>query len=305
MKTNGLLVALLLTLFATAVPAQDGEEKKPQAARPKPFPGPRSVWTAFYDRTKQAKAAAGAEREARLTEAGRLFDLSGVNSADRDRTGRQAADKLKFFLDRVASGVSDFWWEPKESDEAQYAWEAPDERGTVTMTRGADGNWRFSAETLSGVDDLLANVRGLDPKADNADASLLGESTIFYRYFSGWWLNRLWMLENWQWLMLLVLILAGVVAGAVFRFFVMSFSRRWARSRGVEITRGRRTGRPFALVAMAAFWFWGVPYLALPYTFDAAKMPAMRRCARSARCVSSSATSTPLRPRAARTATRP
>jgi len=276
MKTHGLLVALLLALFATAIPAQDAGEQQPEKAKPKPFPGPRSVWVAFYKSRRQAKAAEGAEREALLTEAGSLFDLSGVNPADRDRTGRQAADKLKAFLDRVATGVNEFWYEPETLDGDKYAWDAPDERGTITMTRGADGNWRFSAETLAGVDDLFENVRKLKPKASDADEHFLDESTIVYRYFSGWWLNRLWVLQNWQWMMLLALILAGVFAGAIFRFLVMAITRRWARSRGVELSRGRRTGRPFALVAMAGVWFWGVPYLALPQTFDAALIGTAR-----------------------------
>jgi len=256
MKTHGLLVALLLALFATAIPAQDAGEQQPEKAKPKPFPGPRSVWVAFYKSRRQAKAAEGAEREALLTEAGSLFDLSGVNPADRDRTGRQAADKLKAFLDRVATGVNEFWYEPETLDGDKYAWDAPDERGTITMTRGADGNWRFSAETLAGVDDLFENVRKLKPKASDADEHFLDESTIVYRYFSGWWLNRLWVLQNWQWMMLLALILAGVFAGAIFRFLVMAITRRWARSRGVELSRGRRTGRPFALVAMSGVFFF-------------------------------------------------
>ena len=147
MKTHGLLVALLLALFAAAVPAQDGGESQPEKARPKPFPGPRSVWVAFYNRRRQAKAAEGAEREAYLTEAGSLFDLSGVNSADRDRTGRQAADKLKAYLDRVATGVNEFWWEPETLDEDRYSWDAPEKRGTITMTRG-DWQVRTEANTV-------------------------------------------------------------------------------------------------------------------------------------------------------------
>ena len=79
-----------------------------------------------------------------------------------------------------------------------------------------------------------------------------------------WMRNKVFLLAHWQWIGLLALILLGFVASAIGSLVFFQIGRRMARLRGVELKAGRKVGRPFGLVAMAAFWWAGLGFLLIP-----------------------------------------
>jgi MscS family membrane protein len=52
--------------------------------------------------------------------------------------------------------------------------------------------------------------------------------------------------------------------------------RRYAKKKGVEISDDRRGRRPIGIAAMGVLWYLGVPFLALPETFDSIFITAAR-----------------------------
>ena len=79
-----------------------------------------------------------------------------------------------------------------------------------------------------------------------------------------WLLDRAFLLENWQWLAVLLLILVGVIAGFLVRVVLFGVGGRIARARGVTLETEPKRGRPFSLVAQAVLWLVLLPLLDLP-----------------------------------------
>jgi MscS family membrane protein len=137
----------------------------------------------------------------------------------------------------------------------------------ITLSRGDDGSWRFSAETVRGIDDLYDRVSKLPVLQGLADEtqrslalrlqSLLPASLVENKFLG---------LKYWQWIGLFALVLAGVVLDFIVRLIVALVSRRIIARRGGAATREtmRKTVRPFGLAAAALFWLWAVRSLDLP-----------------------------------------
>lgn len=210
--------------------------------------GPKALFRAFFDLSRQA-AAGDAEA---MTRAGRLFDLSDVNRADRDVIGRRAANYLSQFLDRLEYPIAE-WELPSRVSDPTWTYET--KFGPILVARVEDGSWRFSKQTRQGVEELYAKVATRTPRQ--------GRESWIDR-LPAWMHGRVFLLANWQWLGLLALILLGYIAAFLGSFVFFKAAQRMARLRGVELQRGRRVGRPFGLVAMAALWWFGLEFLLLP-----------------------------------------
>ncbi|MCZ6786784.1 MAG: mechanosensitive ion channel family protein [Planctomycetota bacterium] len=269
-----LLLPLLLFL-AAPVGAQDGEEKPPEKQPEKPkidSSGPRLVWRAFADNMGR-KGDTG--DESGLEAAGRLFDLSDVNEADRARVGRLAAIDLREFLQHTVD-IYFHWSEPgPEYKEDTYAYKT--EHGEIHMDRGPDGNWRFSKRTLENIQELASSVLSL-PKiwGHEGGEEFLERSTFIRKHVPYWMRRRAFLLEHWQWLGVLALIIIGLIGSSITRFATRMIGRRYAKKKGVEISDDRRGRRPIGIAAMGVLWYLGVPFLALPETFDSIFITAAR-----------------------------
>jgi len=236
-------VSVLLVLAAAAL-AQ--EEKGPA--------GPQQLFLRFLH---LAEKAAGGEDEA-LTESGRLFVLDDVNTADRDAIGRRAAADLYNFLNRMERlDTSSIPLHAKSS----WAYKAG-EQGSIECVKVADGSWRFSAKTRQEIAELLEKVR--DRAAQDGRRDIATSETWLRDMMPAWLRRKVILLANWQWVGLLMLVILGIIAGQIGAFVFFRIARRLARARGAELRRGRRAGRPFGLVAMAAFWWLGLDWLLLP-----------------------------------------
>jgi MscS family membrane protein len=91
-----------------------------------------------------------------------------------------------------------------------------------------------------------------------------------------WLVHRSFLLENWQWLALLLLILVGVIAGFLVRVILFGVGGRIARTRGVTLETDPKRGRPFSLVAQAVLWLVVLPLLDLPENAQGAMLLAAR-----------------------------
>ena len=289
---------LVLALGLTAAPrvvAQAGGQAPPEAGGTEvaqgeaAIGGPRPVPAAFNSPTATLRTFLEAMAEppdyARAVE---CMDISLVG----EEVARDEAIKLWGILNRIEKVA--FWQHPSARDvealeqsgrpfrglgEGEYVFfpRYPDHAWVftradvgdhaITLSRGDDGSWRFSAETVKGIDDLydrvskLAVLQGLADETQRSLAlrlqSLLPASLVENKFLG---------LKYWQWIGLFVLVLAGVVLDFIVRLIVAIVSRRIIARRGGAATREtiRKTVRPFGLAAAALFWLWAVRLLDLP-----------------------------------------
>jgi len=154
-------------------------------------------------------------------------------------------------------------------DRAQYqrAEELAGPGVSIVLAKTASGAWKFSAETVAGIESLWERLRDLPPVREFHGREY---QTITER------LEALWpaslrrggflAIDYWQWISLFILVLIGLVLDLVVRLVLSVASRRVIARRGGKAAPEtlRRTVRPFGLCAAALLWLWTIRYLGLP-----------------------------------------
>lgn len=270
-----LLVAFLQDPAALGVPTEKTEAPAVAVETPPEGPkSPRELFRRFFELTKLYSDTGDKEE---LHRAGRLFELDDVLKGDQDYVGDTAARDLLNFLDRAVEKVpvdKSYRWRAPAADEKTYVYESryrgvdgDIESAEVLLRRDAYGNWRFAKETRQGAPDLYQLVAHLEPRFGEG----LKDATTWLRDHTPDWMHgRTFLLDHWQWIGLLGLIFAGLIASALTRLLTMA-ARAWilARRELKSETHGWRRSRPFGLMAMATVWSIGLPYLLLadgPYS---------------------------------------
>ncbi len=139
----------------------------------------------------------------------------------------------------------------------------------LTMTRETDGRWVFSAETIQHINTFYAQIKGL-PKMAGQDETLLTAAdhvrAFIIQTFGQNMTKHAFILENWQWVALLLLILLGIVTDflvrAIAKVIHAKLRARFNLPKADETTQ--KVMRPFGLTAAALIWVLAIPYLGLP-----------------------------------------
>ncbi len=267
-----LVLGALLACLAvpSALPAQAPGSPGPsrEASRPAP-PSPASATASVPAAHRSPRAtmmsflrAFYGERD--MDQAVSALDLSAVPENLRSLKGPELAVQLKDVLDRTKKIVPEEI--PDARDAAPYqVLERPE--GKVVLDRQPNGEWLFTAETVADVPELYRALEGENVVAgvQEAPADLS----------PGLWLRSKmpaslrgprFILEPWQWLALLVLVLIGIVLDRLVVAFAQIVTGRWLRRHvdRVEPDTLRRALRPLGIVAMALVWTSGIRVLWLP-----------------------------------------
>jgi MscS family membrane protein len=222
---------------------------------------PRATFITFLESMREAQKG---DRTA-LDAAVEALDLSKVPSIVRAEAGPMAANDLKNYLDRLELVQIDRI--PIEVDGDRWVYRKGP-MGEVSLVRQEDGRWQFSPKTIDSLPDLLDSVRGrafVEGTRDPGGAP--GSLADWIRGNVPETLQgRVFLMEYWQWVALLILIFTGVVADYVVRLVLGIWLRRLlSRSeklRGGDVDAGFL--RPIGLVAMAVTWRLLLPLLDLP-----------------------------------------
>ncbi|MEN8151523.1 MAG: mechanosensitive ion channel domain-containing protein, partial [Planctomycetota bacterium] len=139
--------------------------------------------------------------------------------------------------------------------------------GTVVIERGETGEWRFTADTVAAVDEILSEARRNSRFADR-------RVVPFSISPAGWLRSRMpdslrrtgFLLEHWQWIALLALCFLGILAERIVNALIPSWVRRSLRRREIEVDKETaKVGfRPFGILAMALAWWLLLDWLGLP-----------------------------------------
>lgn len=199
----------------------------------------------------------------RIGAALRALDLSAINSLVRVERGTDLAWLLLQVIDRTRKVELD----SIPDAETGAAWVfARYKNGAIRISRQTSGRWQFDAlslEALPAISDELASMARVD-----------GLSTAEYLP----WHLRLrqdlpsalkqqdFLLENWQWIGLLIIVAVGVLMDWALSWVLRLFVRGWRRRNEHEAFADIDDGmlRPFGLMVMALVWWSGVTLMRLP-----------------------------------------
>ncbi len=241
--------------------AQDAPRLQARMFPDVPLRSPREAMAVFLENMR-------AERErdwGRWRYAAATLSLDHLPTVGREAAARRIATELYAIINRLEIvNLEELPGEEWEEDEWTY-WEL--ESGTITLARGEDGNWRFTRETIEAIPDLLSEVRDW-PLVEGAPVTRFIDSpTAWFRtHLPPWLFARTMILENFQWIGMLLVILAGVVVDRTLRFLLEYLLRSRFRESEYEynVEYLRALAKWAGIAAGGIVWVIGLSWLGLP-----------------------------------------
>lgn len=258
------LGALLLPEAHAQIPIPIGSpEAKEQAPVPAERRSPRATIRTFLDSTV---AAARDSKADLLDTAAACLDLSDIHPGTRARTGRDLAIKLKEVIDRIRYVRYDTV--PDTADGPTWVFHTePAIAAEIAIGRTASGEWLFTQATVARIEDLYTYFEN-KPKVEGVGGSGLAISpTLWLRSKMPLELReRSFLLENWQWLGLVALVLLGWIVARVVRVILHGPVQRILERHEWRVPREMvwRLLQPTGLIATGIVWIVGLNWIGLP-----------------------------------------
>ena len=253
---------LLLTILLPIVVCADEQPDASPSGEPVPaeLVSPRATMDTFLSAMNDIKRG----QPERIADAIETMDLSDVNALIRSERGADLAWMLLDVMDRTR--LVDLEQVPVRTEGEPWVF-GRYASGAIVVTRVADGRWLFSRDSVRRlpliVDELAGAARVVGGEEDDSQRPfhlrLRSELPDSLK-------QRVFLLENWRWIGLLLVAAAGVFADALLSFLLRMFMRGWR----VRVANGAFRDvsetmlRPLGLVAMAAVWWVGINLLGLP-----------------------------------------
>lgn len=275
-RAVGSLVLLLLLLSIKPLVAQDQPADpeptaQPETVEPNPsLQSPRATLRTFL-RTMS---------EGNSEEAVACLDLSYLTSDTVSASGPTVAHQVKTALDRLV-GITlnspNTVWE-KIPDTNDYP--EPFSLGTiegsrrgaeqVIIVRGNDKNWRFSTDTCRAAEtyynelEQMPTLVGEEVEAE--DLSSAPFAMRLRRWFPATLRQPHFVLPDYQWLCLLLVIFLGLMADVVTRNLMTWIADHWFASaaEGEPVETTEKVWKPMGRLANATVWYFGTELIGLP-----------------------------------------
>ncbi len=209
-----------------------------------------------------------------LNDAIDTLDLGDVNEVDRLNIGGGKAADLKALIDRIK--LIEFSEIPPESDRGTYVFfQDPSGSGRIVLAPIPDESepelkaWRFTKGTLESLESLYLKykdrplVQGLRQKSTAKPLANRIRDWTYSSYPS--LLETPFILKNYQWLGLFILILLGIIISRALTLITGVFIRYWFRRKGYayDARLERDFIRPIRIALMAWVWLYGLTLLGL------------------------------------------
>lgn len=199
----------------------------------------------------------------RLVDAVTTLDLSEINALVRKEKGADLAWTLLEVIDRTK--VVDTKRVPDRKKGKSYRFNQY-KSGSIRIKPVVDGRWLFSKETIASLPAILDELSDkLRVKGIEESTQYLPWSIRIRQQLPNSLKQRAFLLENWQWIALFLMILMGVVLDRFIAMVLRGVVRRWKSRSEHRAYRDISDSilRPFGLMAMAVVWLVGVNLLNL------------------------------------------
>lgn len=261
------LIIRCLAVVLLGIPLALAEETANEPApsdEPKPIPeslrSPRATMETFLD----AMDATRAGETAAIEQAIATLDLSALSPLIRVEKGRDAAWILQEVIDRTR--IPNTKRVSTRTSGKPYVFNTY-ENGAIEIAFVDDVGWQFSSATIAALPALLDEVSTQD-KVEGAhdSAAQLPIHLRLRAMIPPRFKETRFILEQWQWLGIAVVILAGLIVDKLLATLLALGVRIWRarRARGAYRQVSDKILRPFGLMAMAFLWWAGVNMLGLP-----------------------------------------
>ncbi len=152
---------------------------------------------------------------------------------------------------------------PDKPDGLPYLYKIPNSDASLIIESvGQNNEWKFTAETLEGLQELYMELG--EPGKQAAPMSIRARLWIGGKF--PFLLSSPLFLENWQWIGLLAIILAGGIISRIIGFALIAALNKWFKGQGVTIDKNVEKDfiRPIRISIMAWVWLLGLSTLGLP-----------------------------------------
>jgi len=261
-----LAVALLLSIllpFGAPLAAQDEPAAEP-AAQEAPPPVPPGLISARATMRTFLEAFASSGQS--LEKAARCLDLSGIRDDVRTYKGKELAWQLKQVIDRTQLIV----FEDIPADPRGEPYVLPVQGfGEIVIGPGENGAWRFTAETVAAVPELYEATRDIELVAGVTQSAEVTPAMWLRAQMPESLQARSFLLENWQWLGMLVLLVLGMLLDRLITGIVRAAVEGYLERRVENVGKGElsRALRPLGVLVAALVWWPGIFWLGLPTRF--------------------------------------
>jgi MscS family membrane protein len=246
---------------ATEAPANPPPEV-PAALR-----SPRATMRTFIESVVHAAQASDNERAEHMRKAVACLDLSDIPAGVRGDIADDLAVKLKEVIDRIRFVT----WDSIPDTEQGEPWVFHREsaiKAEITIQRVADGRWLFSTATVSRIPEMYAHFE------DRAKVAGIVDTSVSMSLSPALWLrshvpevlrDRWFLMEHWQWLVLISLIALGWLIGRIVRALLAGPVQRFLEARSFRVPNHliQRVLEPLNLVAMGLVWIVGIRWIGL------------------------------------------
>ena len=277
-RTNaiGILLLLLLSAGPVSVVAQD----QPVEAEPAVQPAPVEPNPSLQSPHATLRTFLRTMREGDTEGAVACLDLSYLTSNVVAISGPNVAHQVKTALDRLVGitldDPNDVWQQiPKQNDSPEPFSLAALEGARsgaeqLVIGPGDDGNWRFTAATCRAAE---ANIDRLEQMPTMVSKEVEAEELAaapFAMRLRQWFPSPLrqphFVLPDYQWICLLLVIFLGLAADIVTRNVMTWIADRWfsKAAEGEPVETTKKVWRPMGRLANATTWYLGTILIGLP-----------------------------------------
>jgi len=200
----------------------------------------------------------------RIKNAVKTLDLSLINPLIRDEKGRDIAWLLLEAIDKTQ--VVNLNKIPDRKTGQDYIFSRYS-NGSIEITRIDGANWKFSSSTVNALPNIIDELSSKNSlKKGETTSDYLPWQISFRQQLPESLRSRTFLLENWKWLGILLIIAVGVILDKL-TAFVLQLSIKKSRARAKTTAFAETPDdllRPFGMMAMAIVWWGGLNLLSLP-----------------------------------------
>lgn len=255
-----------LPLYAQGMPGMPDRQAATSApddaqahTAPEALSSPRATMATFLHAMNDIKRG----DPSRIEQALATLDLSAINPLVRAERGAELAWQLLDVLDRTRRVDLDVV--PDRNSGPAWVFQRY-RTGSVRIARKADGRWLFAADTVAALPAIADELAGTARAVGLASSDYLPWYLRMREDLPSALKRETFLLQNWQWLALLVMVAAGValdwLVSRLLRLVVRSWRSRSGHAAFAELADDML--RPFGMMAMALLWWSGISLMGLP-----------------------------------------
>lgn len=194
------------------------------------------------------------------------LDLSQIDPPLRNLTGKVTAERLINTIDRIAkinfNQVPAYQNGPKwffRKQTVSFGDNVYDVE--IAISRGADGNWRFSPETVATIENFYTAVA--HQKVVQGITEYRNWKTRIKEKMPAWTREDFLMFKKGQWLGLIAILILSVAMFTIVRTLITAIIRLKVKNRSMEMSSDEQfaSTQPFGYLAFGITWLIGVRFL--------------------------------------------